>query len=92
MLYLSRKHWLYLVEVVTSHGPVSPKRREELERWTKTSKVKPIFVSVFPDFKEFKKHVTEIAWETEVWIREMPDHLIHYNGDKFLGPVGSVPP
>ena len=24
--------------------------------------------------------------ETEVWIVEKPDHMIHFNGDKFLGP------
>ena len=29
----------------------------------------------------------KIAWETEVWIAEIPDHLIHFNGDKFLGSV-----
>ena len=26
------------------------------------------------------------AEQTEVWIAENPDHLIHYNGEKFLGP------
>ncbi|MBR6673843.1 MAG: hypothetical protein IKL39_03865, partial [Mailhella sp.] len=25
-------------------------------------------------------------WDTEVWISGMPDHMIHFNGDKFLGP------
>ena len=27
-----------------------------------------------------------IAWETEVWIADEPDHMIHYNGERFLGP------
>ena len=27
-----------------------------------------------------------IAWETEVWIAENPDHMIHFDGKKFLGP------
>ena len=30
--------------------------------------------------------MTDIAWETEVWIADNPDHLVHFNGDKFLGP------
>ena len=30
--------------------------------------------------------INHIAWETEVWIVENPDHMIHYNGDKFMGP------
>ena len=32
--------------------------------------------------------VAEIAWETEVWVAESPDHLIHFNGERFLGPYG----
>ena len=30
--------------------------------------------------------MAEIAWETEVWIADNPDHMVHFNGDKFLGP------
>ncbi len=33
---------------------------------------------------EFKRHVDDIAWETEVWVSEIPNHMIHFNGDKFL--------
>lgn len=43
-----------------------------------------VFVTAFPDFKEFRKHMQTIAWETEVWIVEIPDHMIHYDGEKFL--------
>lgn len=44
------------------------------------------YISAFPDFVTFKSFLTEIAWETEVWLAEIPDHLIHFNGDRFLGP------
>ena len=30
--------------------------------------------------------MADIAWETEVWIADAPDHLVHFDGDKFLGP------
>lgn len=34
-----------------------------------------------------KQHFSEfLAWETEVWIADMPDHMIHLNGDRFLEP------
>ena len=36
--------------------------------------------------KTFKKFTEQLAWETEVWLSEMPDHMIHLNGDKFMGP------
>jgi type II restriction enzyme len=45
-----------------------------------------VFVSAFPDFAEFKQHSKDISWETEVWIADFPEHMIHYNGDKFIGP------
>lgn len=86
VLFLPRKNWLYLIEVVTSHGPVSPKRHHELERLLSKCSAERIYVSVFPDFKEYVRHARHIAWETEVWLEEAPDHLIHFNGEKFLGP------
>ncbi len=36
--------------------------------------------------KTYAKYASQIAWETEVWIAAAPDHLIHFNGHKFLGP------
>jgi hypothetical protein len=80
------KGWLYLIEVVTSHGPISPKRLIELEKVFESSDLGKIYITAFPNRSEFKKHLTEIAWETEVWIADSPDHLIHFNGDKFIGP------
>jgi type II restriction enzyme len=86
LLHLPEKNWLLLIEAVTSHGPVSPTRRFELEKALVHCTAERVYVTAFRDFKEFKRHVHDIAWETEVWIAENPDHLIHYNGEKFLGP------
>jgi type II restriction enzyme len=86
VLYLENKSWLYLIEAVTSHGPVSHTRKRELESFFGSCLVPRVYVSAFPHLVEFKRHVHNIAWETEVWIAEMPDHLIHFNGDRFLGP------
>lgn len=86
VLYDRTKNWLYLIEAVTSHGPVSPKRIVELEKMLIDCKAGIIYVTAFPDFKEFKKWSNKIAWETEIWISELPSHMIHFNGDKFMGP------
>ena len=86
VVYNPKKEWLFLIEAVTSHGPVSPKRWNELETALEGCSVERIYVSAFPHTSEFKKHVADIAWETEVWIADSPDHMIHFNGDKFLGP------
>lgn len=88
VLYDRNKNWLFLIEVATSHGPVTPKRVIELIEIFNNSNAGKIFVSVFPSFHVYKKFANDIAWETEVWIAEKDlfSHLIHFNGDKFLGP------
>ncbi len=86
ILYQEDKNWLYLIEAVTSHGPVSHKRKYELEKLLQHCTAQPIYVTAFPDAREFRRHAAEVAWETEVWIAETPEHMIHYNGDKFAGP------
>ncbi len=75
---------LFLVEAVTSHGPVDRKRLAEFEALLGSCRATPVHVSAFPDFDEFRKHMKAIAWETEVWLAEVPDHLIHFDGDRFL--------
>lgn len=86
VLYREDKQWLYFIESVTSVGPIDPKRMLEIAEMTKDVNVGKIFVTAFPDFKTYKKFSETLAWETEVWIAEMPDHMIHLNGDKFIGP------
>ena len=86
VIYDKIKNWLFLIEAVTSHGPITPKRILELEKLLINCKLGKVYITAFPDMKEFKKHSSNIAWETEVWITETPDHMIHFNGDKFIGP------
>lgn len=86
VLYDPQKDWLFLIEAVTSHGPVSPKRHAELEKMLGDCPAERVYVTAFLDFAAFRKHAAEIVWESEAWLAENPDHMIHYNGSKFLGP------
>lgn len=86
ILYREDKDWIYFIEAITSVGPMNPKRMVEINLMTENLNSGKIFVSAFPDFATFKKFADKLAWETEVWIADMPDHMIHLNGDKFLGP------
>ena len=86
VLYRADKNWIYFVESVTSVGPMDPKRILEITEMTKDVTAGKIFVTAFLDFKTYKKFAEELAWETEVWIAEMPEHMIHLNGDRFMGP------
>lgn len=86
VLFDQARNWLFLVEAVTSHGPMTPKRVVELRKMVENCTAGLVFVTAFPDFSQLGRNLKHIAWETEVWIAEVPDHLIHYNGDRFLGP------
>ena len=86
VLYREDKEWIYFIEAVTSVGAMNPKRILELTEMTKGVTAGKIFVTAFPDIKTYKKFVEKLAWDTEVWIAEMPEHMIHLNGDKFMGP------
>lgn len=88
VLYREDKDWIYFIESVTSVGPMDPKRIIEISEMTKNVTVGKIFVTAFQNFAVYKKFSDELAWDTEVWISEMPDHMIHLNGDRFMGPRG----
>ena len=86
VLYRKDKDWIYFVESVTSVGPMDPNRILEITEMTKDVTAGKIFVTAFLDFKTYKKFAEDLAWETEVWIAEMPEHMIHLNGVRFMGP------
>lgn len=86
VLYREDKDWIYFIECVTSVGPVNPKRIIEITEMTSKVKSGKIFVTAFLDMNTAKKFIQDIAWETEIWVAESPEHMIHMNGDKFLGP------
>ena len=86
VLYREDKNWIYFIESITSVGPMDSKRIVEIEAMTENVTAGKIYISAFLDFATFKKFSNQLAWETEVWIADMPDHMIHLNGDKFLGP------
>lgn len=86
ILYVEDKQWLVLVEAVTSHGPVDSKRYIELEKLFENVTAGKVYISAFPDKKTFIHYAQDIAWETEAWISDNPSHMIHFNGDRFIGP------
>ncbi len=86
ILYDETNNWLVLIEAVTSHGPITPMRQEELKRIFGQSHAGLVFVTAFLDRKAMKKELGSISWETEVWVAESPSHLIHFNGERYLGP------
>jgi len=80
------RNWLALIEAVTSHGPVHMLRHTQLKDLFAGSKAGLVFVTAFLDRQAMREYLPDIAWETEVWVADAPSHLIHFNGERFLGP------
>ena len=86
VLYFKDKEWLFLIESVTSHGPVDAKRYGELSSLFEDSNLGLVYVTAFPNRRVMGRFLSDISWETEVWCADAPSHLIHFNGERFLGP------
>ncbi len=86
IIYDKKNEWLLVIEAVASHGPMEPKRQIELKKIFAKSKIGIVYVTTFLDQKTFLKYFNDISWETEVWTADAPEHMIHFNGSRFLGP------
>ena len=88
----TKRQWLLLVEAVVSAGTVDAKRRKELKQLFAGCSVGLVFVSAFENRSVFGRFQQQISWETEVWMADDPDHIIHFDGERFLGPYPDVTP
>ncbi len=86
IVYMPDKNWLVLIEAASSHGPVDSNRQAELAELFRSSTAGLVYVSCFPSRTEMRRYLAHIAWESEAWCADNPTHLIHFNGQRFLGP------
>lgn len=86
VIHHSEKNRLFLIDAITGHGPIDPQRRRELAALFEGSTAGLVYVTAFLRRSDMAKYVSEISWETEVWVEESPSHLIHFDGKRFLGP------
>lgn len=84
IIHFTTKNWLVLIEAVTSHGPIDPKRKAELEYLFRNSIADLVLVTAFLSRKAMVEYLPEISWETDVWVAEDKTHLIHFNGEHLL--------
>ena len=82
--YSKEKNLLFMIEAVHSYGQMGEIRVKKLKDKLKNCTAQLIFVSAFENKKIFRRFSDDIAWESEAWIADNPDHMIHFNGYKFL--------
>ena len=90
VVHVTRRNWLVLVEAVSTAGPVDGTRRKELKELFQGCRAGLVFVTVFETRAALQGFLSQISWKTEVWIVEHPDHLIHFDGERFPGPYPDV--
>jgi hypothetical protein len=89
MVWSHKRNALFVVESVTSVGPVEEQRRNEINHVIneKPKKISPLkarkkirigFVSAFPNRSTFARFSKLIAWGTDVWIASEPEGIIRY--------------
>ncbi|CQR62791.1 Type-2 restriction enzyme BsuBI [Streptomyces leeuwenhoekii] len=86
VIHYTDRDWLVLVEAVTSTGPVNSLRVAQLKDLFAGARPGLVFVTAFQTKKKFRQFAADIAWETEVWVAEDSTHMVHFNGERFLGP------
>lgn len=86
IVWMEDKGWLFLMEASSTHGPIDVIRKKDLGELFQGAKGHIVYVSCFPDRAVMRKYLTDLAWETEAWCAEDPDHMIHLDAHKFLGP------
>lgn len=84
--YSREKDWLYLIEAYHTSNPMTVERKYELGRIFSSVADKCIYITAFENNEAYHSCTQELAWETEVWIVTDPDHIMHRNGTRFMGP------
>ncbi len=82
----TRRNWLILIEAVASDGPVDGKRRKELKELFTGTTAPIVYVTAFRSRETMRAFLPVISWESEAWVADDPNHLIHFNGHRFFGP------
>ena len=77
-----------LVLFYHTSNPITPQRKLELQQILGENTKKAVFITAFENNSVYRNCSEELAWETEVWIATEPDHMIHRNGFRFMGPYG----
>ncbi|MBI3462438.1 MAG: hypothetical protein HY000_05170 [Planctomycetes bacterium] len=82
MLNLDR-HWLFLVDARNFR---SPERCEVLKELFSSSPFALVIITAFRSRLDIQDSISEPVWGTAAWFSSEPDHLIHFDSSRLIGP------
>ena len=86
IVYDTQENRVIFIEAYHSTGPFTIDRVNALKKLCHCKDgTEAAFITAFDTTAKMLKHYKEVAWDTEIWSADEPTHLVHKNGDKFIG-------
>lgn len=85
-IYDRRKKLLMLITTVVKPCLIDSEQHDTLQRMLQNCRVRPLFVFAFRSRKDMTSLLDRFYWPSIAWAAEEPEHLIHFNGERFLMP------
>lgn len=76
VLYQPEHNRLYLVYAINRFGPVYKQRKDETEMLLKQCSAERAYVSVVYNRSDYGHYAPFIAWGSQVWMAQIPDHVV----------------
>ncbi len=77
--------WLFLIDAASPRRHMTRDRQADLRVHFNTTSKHLVLFSAFSDSENYRRCAESIDWESHVWIADTPDHMNHFNGERFLG-------
>ncbi len=76
VLYQPERNRLYLVYAINRFGPLYKQRKDETEKLLKQCSADRAYVSVVYNRSDYGHYAPFIAWGSQVWMVQIPDHVV----------------
>ncbi len=77
---------LILADCASDKKLMDGARVAELARLFDKARPGLVYVTAFRNRQDLAGHPSFPAWETHAWFADAPEHMVHFNGCRFLGP------
>lgn len=81
-----KRNWLFLIDIPRIRSQMNGERCAVLEKIFRGHGLGLVFLNAFKNRRELGDLLLDLPWQTVAWIAEEPDHMIHFNGGRLLGP------
>lgn len=86
ILYEQSAKRIIFIEAYHSTGPFTLDRVNAIKALCDCEDgTEAAFITAFDSTAKMLKNYKDVAWDTEMWAADEPTHLVHKNGDKFIG-------